>query len=35
MGVHGVRVNGAQVADGAGMINGAPLAGELMTRFNA
>ena len=33
VGVHGVWVNGAQVADGKGMIENAPLAGELMTRF--
>jgi len=33
LGVHGVWVNGVQVADAAGMIDAAPLAGELMTRF--
>jgi N-acyl-D-amino-acid deacylase len=35
IGVQGVWVNGAQVADAAGMIGNAPLAGELMTRFSA
>ena len=33
LGVHGVWVNGAQVADADGLIEGAPLAGELVTRF--
>jgi N-acyl-D-aspartate/D-glutamate deacylase len=33
LGVHGVWVNGAQVADGGGLLADAPLAGELMTRF--
>jgi N-acyl-D-aspartate/D-glutamate deacylase len=35
LGVHGVWVNGAQVADDRGMLSRAPLAGELMTRFRA
>jgi N-acyl-D-amino-acid deacylase len=35
IGVQGVWVNGAQVADAGGMIGNAPLAGELMTRFSA
>ena len=34
VGVHGVWVNGAQVADGSGLLPDAPLAGELMTRFS-
>ena len=33
LGVHGVWVNGAQVADGRGLVDKAPLAGELLTRF--
>ncbi len=33
LGVHRVWVNGAQVAHASGMIDDAPLAGELMTRF--
>ena len=33
LGVHGVWVNGAQVADGRGLLNRAPLAGELLTQF--
>ncbi len=33
IGVHGVWVNGTQVADAKGMIDAAPLAGELMTEF--
>jgi N-acyl-D-aspartate/D-glutamate deacylase len=33
LGVHGVWVNGVQVADGSGLRADAPLAGELMTRF--
>jgi len=33
IGVHGVWVNGALVADGRGLRGDAPLAGELMTRF--
>lgn len=33
LGVHGVWVNGAQVADGRGLLADAPLAGELLTRF--
>jgi N-acyl-D-aspartate/D-glutamate deacylase len=35
VGVHGVWVNGRQVADGDGLVAGAPLAGELLTRFVA
>ncbi|HEY6086420.1 MAG TPA: hypothetical protein VIV84_01650, partial [Burkholderiaceae bacterium] len=35
LGLHSVWVNGAQVAEGAGMIDSAPLAGEPMTRFSA
>jgi N-acyl-D-aspartate/D-glutamate deacylase len=35
VGVHGVWVNGGQVADARGLIAGAPLAGELLTRFAA
>jgi N-acyl-D-aspartate/D-glutamate deacylase len=35
VGVHGVWVNGRQVADGDGLLAGAPLAGELLTRFVA
>jgi N-acyl-D-aspartate/D-glutamate deacylase len=34
LGVHGVWVNGAQVADGRGLLDQAPLAGELLTRFS-
>ncbi len=33
-GVRGVWVNGVKVADAKGMIDAAPLAGELMTRFS-
>ncbi len=33
LGVHGVWVNGAKLADGRGLIEQAPLAGELLTRF--
>ena len=33
LGVHGVWVNGAKVADAHGLIEQAPLAGELLTRF--
>ena len=33
-GVRGVWVNGAKVADAKGMIDAAPLAGELMTKFS-
>ena len=33
LGVHGVWVNGAKVADARGLIEQAPLAGELLTRF--
>ena len=35
MGVHGVWVNGRQVADGHGLVAEAPLAGELLTSFAA
>ena len=34
-GVHGVWVNGLQVADAAGLLAGAPLAGRLLTEFAA
>ena len=34
VGVHGVWVNGAQVADGERAARCAPLAGELITRFS-
>jgi N-acyl-D-aspartate/D-glutamate deacylase len=34
IGVHGVWVNGAQVADGTAMLADAPLAGVLMTQFD-
>ena len=33
VGVHGVWVNGQQVADGDGARVGAPLAGNLITEF--
>jgi N-acyl-D-amino-acid deacylase len=33
VGVHGVWVNGRQVADSTGLLPEAPLAGELLTRF--
>lgn len=33
LGVHGVWVNGVQVADAQGLIDAAPLAGELVTSF--
>ncbi|MEO8311189.1 MAG: amidohydrolase family protein, partial [Caldimonas sp.] len=33
IGVHGVWVNGRQVADANGLLADAPLAGELLTRF--
>ena len=33
LGVHGVWVNGAQVADSRGLVEPTPLAGELLTRF--
>jgi N-acyl-D-aspartate/D-glutamate deacylase len=33
VGVHGVWVNGRQVADANGLLHEAPLAGELLTRF--
>ncbi len=35
VGVHGVWVNGQQVADGAGLMESAPVAGQLLTRFAA
>ena len=35
LGVHGVWVNGRQVANADGLIDGAPLAGTLMTEFAA
>jgi N-acyl-D-amino-acid deacylase len=35
LGVHGVWVNGQQVADAAGLLPEAPLAGELLTHFAA
>jgi N-acyl-D-amino-acid deacylase len=35
LGVHGVWVNGKQVADGHGVLANAPLAGELLTDFAA
>ncbi len=35
VGVHGVWVNGQRVADSAGLLEAAPLAGELLTRFSA
>ena len=33
IGVHGVWVNGARVADASGLVDPAPLAGEVLTRF--
>ena len=33
IGVHGVWVNGTEVADGDGLVPKTPLAGELLTRF--
>ena len=35
VGVHGVWVNGQRVADARGLLESAPLAGELLTRFAA
>jgi N-acyl-D-aspartate/D-glutamate deacylase len=35
LGVHGVWVNGQQVADAAGLLPEAPLAGKLLTHFAA
>ena len=35
VGVHGVWVNGRQVADARGLLDGAPLAGRLLTDFAA
>jgi N-acyl-D-aspartate/D-glutamate deacylase len=35
LGVHGVWVNGVQVADAKGLVEPAPLAGELITQFAA
>ena len=34
LGVHGVWVNGQQVADGAGLIESCAVAGQLLTRFD-
>ena len=34
VGVHGVWVNGQQVADSSGLLEAAPLAGRLLTRFS-
>jgi len=34
VGVHGVWVNGQQVADSSGLLEAAPLAGQLLTRFS-
>ena len=34
LGVHGVWVNGRQVADGHGLLDAAPLAGTLLTEFD-
>ena len=33
LGVHGVWVNGQKVADASGLLDSAPLAGELLTSF--
>jgi hypothetical protein len=33
VGVHGVWVNGEQVADGSGVFADAPLGGEVVTEF--
>jgi N-acyl-D-amino-acid deacylase len=35
IGVHGVWVNGTQVADHRGLLQEAPLAGQLLTEFAA
>jgi N-acyl-D-amino-acid deacylase len=35
VGVHGVWVNGRMIADLAGLMDAAPLAGELLTSFTA
>jgi len=35
IGVHGVWVNGQQIADGSGLLDAAPLAGQLLTEFAA
>ena len=35
VGVHGVWVNGRLIADGSGLLDSAPLAGELLTAFSA
>jgi N-acyl-D-aspartate/D-glutamate deacylase len=35
LGVHGVWVNGRQVADARGLVAGTPLAGELLTRLGS
>ena len=34
VGVHGVWVNGQLIADGSGLLDAAPLAGKLLTRFS-
>jgi N-acyl-D-amino-acid deacylase len=34
IGVHGVWVNGEQVADGSGLLAPAPLAGQVLTHFS-
>jgi hypothetical protein len=33
LGVHGVWVNGQQVADAQGLLHNAPIAGQLLTEF--
>ena len=35
VGVHGVWVNGCMVADGDGLLESAPLAGEVLTSFSS
>jgi hypothetical protein len=35
LGVHGVWVNGRQVADARGLVPDVPLAGSLLTEFSA
>ena len=35
VGVHGVWVNGQQVADSSGLVEAAPLTGRLLTQFCA
>jgi hypothetical protein len=34
-GVHGVWVNGQQVADGRGLVDDTPFAGKILTEFSA